>query len=322
MRSFQISPVLARILEPVDMRSAVGPALLMLGAFAALEISESTTGQNAASLAKSQASSAHPPIKPLTAPGIDNLYRLAPNLYSGSRPSDRASLDALARLGVKTIISVEGARPDAPAAQNLGIRTVHLPIGYHGIDTAQSARLVKAARTLPTPLYICCRHGQHRGPAAAALIAMATEGWNVKEGLDWLETAGTSKQYPGLYNALKVFQIPTNAELTVVPDDWPDSTDVSMTTQSMLEIDACWETLKAEPSAAGATELAGLYRRLIQAPALGEDLQKRLHQAIDNAEDLRTRLEHPRQPLANADREQLLERSARDCKTCHEAHRN
>ena len=294
----------------------------MLGAFAALEISENTTGQDAKPRAKSQASHNSRSIQRLSALGIDNLYRLAPGLYSGSQPQDRASFEALARLGVKTIISVDGGNPDAAAAQNHGIRTVHLPLGYHGIDTARSARLIKAARTLPTPIYIHCRRGQHRGPAAAALVAMATEGWTPDEGLGWLKTACASKQPPGLYNALKVFQIPTNAELTVVPDDWPESTVIPMTTQAMLDIDACWDKLKAAPTAADARELVNHFRRLDEAPWLGQDLQKRLLHAIGNAEDLGARLDQPRRPLDNADREMLLERSGRDCKTCHEAHRN
>ena len=304
------------------MRSVAGPVLLMLGAFTALEISENTTGKDAEPTRQGRSSHEPLSIERLTAPGIDNFHRLASGLYSGSQPRDRSSFEALAKLGVKTIVSVDGGNPDASAARDFGIRTVHLPLGYNGIDTAQSARLIKAARTLPGPIYIHCRHGQHRGPAAAALVAMATEGWTVTQALGWLKTAGTSRDYPGLYNALKMFQIPSNTELTVVPDDWPDSTEIPMATQAMLDIDACWERLKASPNPAVASELVRHYRGLAHAPSFGEDFHKRLLQAIDNAEALRERLEQSPLPLDKADREITLERSGRDCKTCHEAHRN
>src|SRR4051812_43585744 len=41
--------------------------------------------------------------------GIENVYRLSPRLYSGGQPEGRAGFSALKRLGIRTLISVDGA---------------------------------------------------------------------------------------------------------------------------------------------------------------------------------------------------------------------
>src|SRR5215203_3182916 len=69
------------------------------------------------------------PPRKLDAPGIENLYRLTEGLYSGGQPEGEAGFAALKRLGVRTIISVDGARPDVETARRFGMRYVHLPVG-------------------------------------------------------------------------------------------------------------------------------------------------------------------------------------------------
>ena len=294
----------------------------MLGAFTALEISENTTGQDSESTRKNRAAHAPPPVERLNAPGNDNVYRLTSSLLVGSRPRDGSGLEVLAQLGVKTIINVDPAPFDASAAGVLGIRVVHLPLKYAGIDAAESARLIKAARTLPTPIYIQYRDSQDRAATAAALMAMGTEGWSLDDGLLWLKAVGTPRNHPRLYNSLKMFQIPSNAELTVVPDDWPESAEIPAITQSMLEIDQHWRELRASPNPSSARDLLECYRRVLHSPPPGDEFHKRLLQAIDNVQDLVCRLEQGSTLRGETNPDLLMGRSGGDCKGCHEAHRN
>jgi hypothetical protein len=66
--------------------------------------------------------------------GIENLFRLSAGLYSGGQPEGEAGFSDLKRLGIATIISVDGARPDVDRARSIGMRYVHLPFGYDGDD--------------------------------------------------------------------------------------------------------------------------------------------------------------------------------------------
>jgi protein tyrosine phosphatase (PTP) superfamily phosphohydrolase (DUF442 family) len=179
-------------------------------------------------------------------PGIENVFRLGPHLYSGAQPEGRQGFESLKRLGVETIISVDGARPEVEQAQRLGMRYVHLPVGYDGIAREQAVRLVKAARDLPGPLFVHCHHGMHRGPTAAALCVMATEEWDRGRARAWLEEAGTDPKYKGLYATVDQFVIPSAQELKKVGrDELPAHADVPGLVEAMVRIDQCWDRLAA-----------------------------------------------------------------------------
>jgi hypothetical protein len=85
-------------------------------------------------------------VRPLHAAGIDNFYQLTSRIYSGAAPEGDAAFAELKRLGVKTIITVDGAKPDVAMAEKFGIRYVHLPVGYDGVPAKQALRLVIADR--------------------------------------------------------------------------------------------------------------------------------------------------------------------------------
>ncbi len=51
------------------------------------------------------------PARSLSAPGLPNFFAVGTNLFSGGQPEGDAAFAELARLGVKTIVSVDGAKP-------------------------------------------------------------------------------------------------------------------------------------------------------------------------------------------------------------------
>ena len=76
--------------------------------------------------------------------GLDNVMSLKGDVINGSAPKSDAAFDALAAMGVKTIVSVDGARPDIEAADERGMRYVHIPIGYDDV-TPEEARQIALA---------------------------------------------------------------------------------------------------------------------------------------------------------------------------------
>ena len=177
-------------------------------------------------------------------PGIDNFYQLSDKVYSGSAPEGEASFAALKKLGIKTIISVDGAKPDVEMAKRYGLRYVHLPVGYDGVPAEQAVRLVKAVETLPGPFYVHCHHGLHRGPAGAAVICMGVENWSPEQAVAWLRLAGTSTNYPGLYRTVAAFHPPTLEELKKVNGDFAEISPVSPLADVMIEIDGVLDHVK------------------------------------------------------------------------------
>jgi protein tyrosine phosphatase (PTP) superfamily phosphohydrolase (DUF442 family) len=273
--------------------------------------------------------------------GVENLFRLSLRLYSGGQPEGRAGFEALKRLGVRTIVSVDGARPDVETARSLGLRYVHLPVGYDGIPRDQAVRLVKAMKDLPGPVFIHCHHGMHRGPAAAALCGMATEGWGQGQARAWLERAGTDPKYKGLFATVDRFVLPTPEDLDrVAQGDLPERAEVPGLVEAMVKIDEHWDNLKAVEKAGFRTPqghpdidppheallLAEQYReRSRHEDARGEEFARMLADAERDAtaleEALRRYGEAP-SPAARQAAEAAFTRAGRSCSSCHVRYRD
>lgn len=276
-------------------------------------------------------------IHALMATGIENFYQLSTNVYSGSAPEGDAAFAALKALGIKTIITVDGAKPDVEAAKRFGLRYVHLPIGYDGVPTAQAMRLVKAVETLPGPVYIHCHHGLHRGPAGAAVVCMATEGWTAEQAVAWLHQAGTATNYAGLYRTVSAFQPPTADALQNVSSDFPETSSVSALADVMIEIDgrmdnvkltqkAGYKTPPGHPDLAPENEallLHELFKELVRSPlaeARSQDFRDKLVTAEEAANTYHlSLLITPFDPKRS---DAALQRLNTDCTACHVVYRN
>ena len=109
----------------------------------------------------------------------------------------------------------------------------------------QALRLVKAAETLPGPIFVHCHHGQHRGPAGAAVICMATEGWTPEQATGWLQLAGTATNYAGLYRTVAQFHPPTPEILQSVSDNFSEKSKVSPLADVMIQVDERFDQVEA-----------------------------------------------------------------------------
>ncbi|MBX3402372.1 MAG: cytochrome c [Phycisphaeraceae bacterium] len=177
---------------------------------------------------------------------LHNVLRVTDRMYSGNSPESDAAFAELQALGVKTIISVDGARPLVDRAAAYGIRYVHLPVGYDGIDTEKQVLLAKAYRDLPGPVYIHCHHGKHRGPAAAASAAVIVGDMTPHDGIAFLKAAKTSPNYPGLYECVSSISPEYRSFLEQVPpaDQFPSVATVSGLVDNMVGIDFCFVNLE------------------------------------------------------------------------------
>ena len=144
--------------------------------------------------------------KKLDGSGVDNLYQLSDSLYSGSKPNGEEGFRFLSRLGVKTILSVDGTTPEVALAKKYGIGYVHVPISSDGIKEAQASQIVKATAEQPGPLFIHCHYGMNRGPSAAAIVCIAQHGWTTDQATAWMKRAGTSATCTGLFRDVRNFK--------------------------------------------------------------------------------------------------------------------
>ncbi len=175
----------------------------------------STAGEETAASTQSASPTPAPPLRIESPPQdssshLHNLFQLTERIYSGAQPDDDAAFAEIAKLGVRTVVSVDGARPDVAAAKRAGLRYVHIPIGYDGLDQAAGESIVNLIKNAEGPFYIHCHHGKHRGPTAAAVACIADGSADHESAMHILEKAGTSKHYPGLWRDVKSFKMPAD----------------------------------------------------------------------------------------------------------------
>jgi protein tyrosine phosphatase (PTP) superfamily phosphohydrolase (DUF442 family) len=185
----------------------------------------------------------HQPTR-VSATYLPNAYQLHPKVISGGLPDGDAAFEELANLGVKTIISVDGATPDVETAKKHGLRYVHLPHGYDGIPQSRAKELAKAVRDLPGPIYIHCHHGKHRSPAAAVVACVAAGFVDPVNAELILRTAGTSESYRGLYQSALSARRADARLLDAIATDYPDRAAIPPLAEAMVALEHTHDHLK------------------------------------------------------------------------------
>lgn len=152
--------------------------------------------------AGSEASTVRAPVR-LDSRQLPNLVLVHDRVLSGGLPAGAAAFQELVDRGVRTIISVDGAKPDVATAARFGLRYVHLPHGYDGIPDGRVRELAKAVRELDGPIYIHCHHGKHRSPAAATVACVSSGLLPASQAVSVLQLAGTNPAYTGLFRSVR-----------------------------------------------------------------------------------------------------------------------
>ena len=277
------------------------------------------------------------PATPSLVPGIENFFRATDKVFSGSQPEGDAAFAALEKLGVKTIVSVDGTKPDVELAQKHGMRYIHLPYGYDGIPTNRVAELAKVAKTVDGPIFVHCHHGKHRGPAAVGVMCEATGAWTTNQATQFLVEAGTSPDYPGLFRAVLKFSMPSEAELAGVSTNFPSVAKTPLFVDAMVAIDnsfdrlkavqkAGWETPPKHPDISPEHETVLLweqFRELGRTAAVmerPEDFRRKLFASERITEQLRDALREKSRDTAAAN--VAFRQISESCVNCHERYRN
>jgi protein tyrosine phosphatase (PTP) superfamily phosphohydrolase (DUF442 family) len=194
---------------------------------------------------------------------LSNALEVHPKVISGGQPEGEAGFAELQGLGIKTIISVDGAKPNVELARKFGLRYVHLPHGYDGISAERVAELAKAVRDLPGPIYIHCHHGMHRSPAAASAACVGAGLIDPKDARQVLVVAGTSESYRGLYQTAQNTRRIDDKLLDGLKAEFPAVAKLPPIAQAMVGVEHASDHLKLFA--------ANKWQRIKDRPALEPD---------------------------------------------------
>lgn len=183
--------------------------------------------------------------KPVDLPGLHNVVAYGTGIYSGSVPEGGEGFETLANMGIRTVISVDGAAPEADEAAEHGLRYVHFPVTYGGISAERQLEITRAVRDLPGPVYIHCHHGKHRSAAASAAASVALGRLDNAQATARMKVSGTAANYEGLYACASDSRPLSEAQISAAPNDFPSKWKTTGMVDAMVAIDEANDQLKA-----------------------------------------------------------------------------
>jgi protein tyrosine phosphatase (PTP) superfamily phosphohydrolase (DUF442 family) len=268
---------------------------------------------------------------PETHPGLPRVFKLSERIHTGYEPKPNGGLESLKALGVKTIISVDGAKPDVEAAKKLGLRYVHIPIGYDSIPIQSQRAIFKVVKELEGPFYFHCHHGRHRGPASAAIALRADGTADAKAAEGVLVRCGTGKEYEGLWKSVAEYMPPPPG--TKLPE-LHETTKLNDLSDAMAVIDrtfdhvelmrkAGWKTPPGHADLSLDHELLILGETMrtaarLNAKGYGEDMWLRMRESESITFNMRDDVKKGALESASMRFDELKQR----CTSCHKMYRN
>lgn len=261
----------------------------------------------------------------------DRFVEVSERIFSGAQPKGEDQYASLATMGIRTIVSVDGAIPDVATASKFGLRYVHIPIGYDGISSQASNDLAAVGGQPGGAIFVHCHHGRHRGPAAAVVVAMALGQIDNAGANQVLTQAGTGRQYAGLWRDVANYKPPLH---TPFATGLVEKAETSLLVRSMSQLGRSFESFtehsdrssKVERGSRDKTlsELAWLveegFKESMRAPEIVSNIEmaRQMNEARILSHKLRRAVD--RHDWSVADR---LHQSLKEgCVSCHKAHRN
>ena len=286
-----------------------------------------------------------PPVQPAEEAGLHHVFKLSDGIISGAEPADPEALERLANWGVKTILSVDGKVPDAATAEALGMRYVHVPSQYSGIDREELLEISKTFRELEGPFYVHCFHGKHRGPAAAAIGRVVLDGVPRDQAIaEMRQWCATSSKYEGLYSTVATAHIPTPEESRANDFDFSPAHSFEGMRAGMIEMTRKWDLVKASKARGWAvdpehpdvdplqeaTQLHQVFTAcedLKSTEAWADDFRVWLRDGVEGSETLVRALslcsqEGENETTWRAMAGQAYDQVAKSCADCHAAYRD
>lgn len=128
--------------------------------------------------------------QPLAVPGLPNLHAVSPILFRAAQPSADGFRE-LAKLGVKSVLSLRAFHGDRDALDGTGLRYQRIPFHtWHAEDEDVVAFLRFVNDPANQPVLVHCLHGADRTGTMCAIQRIVVEGWTVDRAVDEMIDGG------------------------------------------------------------------------------------------------------------------------------------
>jgi tyrosine-protein phosphatase SIW14 len=157
--------------------------------------------------------------------GVGNFHEVNENIYRGAQPHGQG-FQALAKIGVKTVIDLRGENSEADSVQRAGLHYIRMHWnGYKAPDDTQIAAVLALLNdSAQWPVFVHCRRGADRTGTAIACYRISHDHWSNQQALAEAKTFGMSSLEVAMQryimNFKGIFQTPitaSNAAPAVTP---------------------------------------------------------------------------------------------------------
>ena len=109
--------------------------------------------------------------------GVENFYRVSDALYRGAEPTEEGYKN-LAKLGIKTIVSLQLPTPKKELIKNLGMTSRHIPINPLNMKDEYAKEFLSIVSNPQNhPVYVHCLYGSDRTGTMVALYRIYVQHW-------------------------------------------------------------------------------------------------------------------------------------------------
>jgi tyrosine-protein phosphatase SIW14 len=135
--------------------------------------------------------------------GVDNFYRVSPNLYRGAQPSEEG-LKNLSEMGIKMVISLRQLHGDSDAIGDLPLKYKRLRFNtFRPKDEHVSDFLALVSDPENQPVFLHCKHGSDRTGMMCAVYRVVFDGWTKEEAINEWTKGGFG--FHGIFDDLVKF---------------------------------------------------------------------------------------------------------------------
>lgn len=126
--------------------------------------------------------------KPLTRPGLPNLFRVSDKYYRGAQPTPEG-IKKLPKLGVRTIVNLRSLHSDDVSGLPLSYQQIRVK-AWHA-EHEDAVRFLKIV-TAPAnqPVFVHCQHGADRTGMMTAVYRIVVQGWSKEDAIREMTEGG------------------------------------------------------------------------------------------------------------------------------------